>query len=72
MLQEQLPDPSRAPADVQDGGCLEFAGDGEGELTAIEEARAEKPLQRVLFVVQVVKRERLLAKVFANASRSVG
>ena len=37
-----------------------------------QEPRPEKPLERALLVVQVVKRERLLAKVLANSSRGVG
>lgn len=72
MLEEELSDPAGSAADVEDARGVVRARYFERELAPVEEPWAEGALERVLFVVEVVKRERLLAKVLANAPRRVG
>src|ERR671931_1422493 len=56
LLQDQLADPRRAAADVEDPRRLVLACDLERELTAVEETGPERALERVLLVVEAVKR----------------
>ena len=70
VLERELSDARGAAADVEHARSVVLAHDVERELPPVEEARPQRALERVLLVVQRVKRERLRAKVLAYASRA--
>ena len=72
VVERQLADPRGAAADVQHPRRLVLVDDLERELAPVEETGAKRPLERVLLVVEMVKRERLAAKVLSYAPRRVG
>ena len=70
VLERELSDARGAAADVEHARSVVLAHDVERELPPVEEARPQRALERVLLVVQRVKRERLRAKVLAYAPRA--
>ena len=70
-LERELADAARAPADVEDARRRVFPDDVDREIAALQQPGASRPLERMLFVVEGVKRGCLLAKVISDELRSV-
>src|SRR5439155_5060570 len=69
-LEDELADATRAAADVEHARRVVLADDVEGEVAPLQEPGPDGALERMLLVVQRVKRRRLLAKVISDELRS--
>ena len=70
-LQDELADAARTAPHVEHSRRLVFTDDVEREVAALQQSRTNRTLERMLLVVERVKRGRLFAKVISDELRSV-